>query len=175
MFNKVILAGYLTRDIDLKYTPSGVAVAKTGIATNRTYKDPTTGENKQETMFIDIIIFGRSAEIANQYLKKGSKVLIEGRLVFEQWVAQDGTKRSKHSVVGERVLFLDSKNSNNEPYGNYGNVSNNSSSNYNNASSYQQQHNTPNTYNNTNTKPQSENTQEPKIPSIDIDEDDIPF
>jgi len=112
MYNKVILIGNLTRDVELKYTPNGTAIAKFGLATNRTYKDTMTGENKQEVMFIDITVFGRSAEVANQYLKKGRKVLIEGRLVFEQWVDSTGQKRSKHSVVAEKVQFMDSKSDN---------------------------------------------------------------
>jgi single-strand DNA-binding protein len=108
MYNKVILAGFLTRNIDLRYTPNtGMAVASTGIATNRKYKSQN-GEEKEEKLFIDVTIFGRSAEIANQFLKKGSKVFIEGRLVFDQWIDAQGQKRSKHSVVAEKVLFLDS-------------------------------------------------------------------
>jgi len=109
MYNKVILVGNLTRDVELRYTPSGVAIAKFGLATNRNYKDSTTGELKQEVMFIDITVFGRSAEVANQYLKKGRRVLIEGRLVFDQWVDSSGQKRSKHSIVADRVQFMDSK------------------------------------------------------------------
>ena len=109
MYNKVILVGNLTRDVELKYTPSGTAIAKFGLATNRTYKDSMSGETKQEVMFIDITVFGRSAEIANQYLAKGRRVLIEGRLVLEQWVDSTGQKRSKHSVVAEKVQFMDSK------------------------------------------------------------------
>lgn len=114
MYNKVILAGRLTRDIDLRYTPNGTAIAKSAIATSRKFKD-TTGEMKEEVCFIDFTIFGRSAEIANQYLKKGSLVLIEGRLVFNQWVASDGTKRSKHEVVVETLKMLggNSDNQNN--------------------------------------------------------------
>ena len=109
MYNRVILVGNLTRDVELRYTPSGVAIAKFGLATNRNYKDSTTGELKQEVMFIDITVFGRSAEVANQYLKKGRRVLIEGRLVFDQWVDSSGQKRSKHSIVADRVQFMDSK------------------------------------------------------------------
>ena len=110
MYNKVILIGNLTRDVELKYTPSGTAVAKFGLATNRTYKDTITKENKQEVMFIDITMFGRSAETANQWLRKGKKVLIEGRLVLDQWTDQTGQKRSKHSVVAEKMQFMDNKN-----------------------------------------------------------------
>jgi len=73
MYNKVILIGNLSRDVELKYTPSGTAIAKFGLATNRTYKDKATNENKQEVMFIDITVFGRAAETSNQYLRKGSK------------------------------------------------------------------------------------------------------
>ena len=67
------------------------------------------GEEKEEVMFIDITFFGRSAEVANQYLRKGSKILVEGRLNFEQWVDQNGQKRSKHSVIAETMQMLDSK------------------------------------------------------------------
>jgi len=155
MFNKVILIGNLTRDVELRYTPNGTAIAKFGLATNRTYKDSLTGENKQEVMFIDITVFGRSAEIANQYLAKGKRVLIEGRLVLDQWVDSSGQKRSKHSIVAERVQFMDSKSSTEE-------------SGYS-AGGY------------TNPKPapkpqmQQPTQQNNEIPSIDIDEDEIPF
>lgn len=149
MFNKVILIGYLTRDVELKYTPSGTAIAKFGLATNRTYKDSMTGENKQEVMFIDVTVFGRSAEVANQYLSKGRKVLIEGRLVLDQWVDSAGNKRSKHSVVAEKVQFIDLKPSSGD----------NSSC------------NKPEPQ----TQPQPKMQNNPNIPSIDIDEEDIPF
>ncbi len=108
MYNKVILVGNLTRDIEIRYTPGGSAVANTGIATNRRYKT-AAGEQKDETMFIDITFFGRTAEIANQYLRKGSKVLVEGRLKLDQWTAQDGTKRSRHTITVENLQMLDSK------------------------------------------------------------------
>ncbi|HGZ70903.1 MAG TPA: single-stranded DNA-binding protein, partial [Nitratifractor sp.] len=98
MYNKVILVGNLTRDVEMRYTSSGSAIGKVGIATNRKFKS-ASGEMKDETMFIDLTFFGRTAEIASQYLKRGSKVLVEGRLILEQWVAQDGTKRSRHSVT----------------------------------------------------------------------------
>lgn len=108
MFNKVILVGNLTRDIELRYTQGGMAIAKTGIATNRKFKKQS-GEQVDETMFIDITFFGRSGEIANQYLRKGSKVLVEGRLMLEQWTDQNGQKRSKHSVNVEEMKMLDSR------------------------------------------------------------------
>ena len=117
MFNKVILVGNLTRDIELRYSQSGSAIAKTGIATNRRFKSQT-GEQKEEVCFVDITFFGRSGEIANQYLRKGSKILVEGRLQFEQWTDQTGQKRSKHSVIVESMQMLDSKGSN--PSAEYG-------------------------------------------------------
>jgi len=110
MFNKVILVGNLTRDIEFKYSQGGMAIASTAIATSRKYT--SNGEKKEEVCFVDITFFARSAEIANQYLKKGSKILVEGRLNFDQWVDQQGQKRSKHSVVVETMQMLDSNPSN---------------------------------------------------------------
>ena len=108
MFNKIILVGNLTRDIELRYAQSGSAIAKTAIATSR--KFTLNGEKKEETCFVDITFFGRSGEVANQYLRKGSKILVEGRLQFEQWVDQtSGQKRSKHSVIVETMQMLDSR------------------------------------------------------------------
>jgi len=107
MFNKIILVGNLTRDIELIYSQSGTGIAKTAIATSR--KFTSNGEKKEEVCFVDITFFGRSAEVANQYLRKGSKILVEGRLSFEQWVDQNGQKRSKHSVIVETMQMLDSR------------------------------------------------------------------
>ncbi len=182
MFNKIILVGNLTRDIELRYSQSGSAIAKTAIATSR--KFTVNGERKEEVCFVDITFFGRSGEIANQYLRKGSKVLVEGRLVFEQWVDQNGGKRSKHSVTVENMQMLDSRNDtpvagntpqnggyNQQPYGQQPQQQ-----------AYQQQGQP---YQQ-NTQPQyGHNTQQPSvapkemptndIPEIDIDEDEIPF
>jgi len=108
MYNKIILVGNLTRDIEIRYSQSGMAIAKTAIATSRKFKS-NTGEQKEEVCFVDITFFGRSAEVANQYLRKGSKILVEGRLMFEQWSDQNGQKRSKHSVTVETMQMLDSK------------------------------------------------------------------
>ena len=88
MFNKVVLVGNLTRDIELRYTQGGMGIAKTAIATSR--KFTANGEKKEEVCFVDITFFARSAEVANQYLRKGSKILVEGRLNFEQWADQQG-------------------------------------------------------------------------------------
>ena len=108
MYNKIIIAGNLTRDIEIRYTQSGSAIGNTGIATTRKFK-AQDGSQKEETLFVDVTFFGRSAELANQYLRKGSKVLLDGRLKLDQWTAQDGSKRSKHSVTVENMQFLDSK------------------------------------------------------------------
>lgn len=107
MFNKVVLVGNLTRDIEMRYMPSGQAIGSTAIAVTRKYS-AQNGEKKEETCFIDISFFGRSAEIANQYLSKGSKLLIEGRLRFEQWSDQNGQNRSKHSIFVENMEMLGS-------------------------------------------------------------------
>ena len=107
MFNKVVIVGNLTRDIELRYTPSGAAIGKSAIAA--THKFTINGEKKEDTCFIDISFFGKGAEIANQYLRKGSKLLIEGRLKFEQWTDQNGQNRSKHSINVESMEMLGSK------------------------------------------------------------------
>ena len=108
MYNKVILVGNLTKDIEIRYSQSGSAIARAGIATTRKWKSQS-GEAKEEVMFIDITFFGRTAEIANQYLSKGSKVLIDGRLDFQQWTSNDGTKRSKHSIIVESMQMLSTR------------------------------------------------------------------
>lgn len=108
MFNKVVLVGNLSRDIELRYIPSGTAIANTAIATNRRFKKQD-GTQSEEVMFIDLVFFGRTAEVANQYLRKGSKVLIEGRLKLEQWTDKTGGNRSKHVVHVENMTMLDSK------------------------------------------------------------------
>jgi single-strand DNA-binding protein len=109
MLNKIILQATLTKDIELKYTQSGTVIASVNLANNQSWKDKNTGEKREEVLFIEGVIFGKSAEIANQYLKKGSKVLIEGQLQFQQWEDQNGNKRSKHIVKIENYNFLDSK------------------------------------------------------------------
>jgi single-strand DNA-binding protein len=107
-FNKVILAGNLTRDPELRYTPSGKAVAKFGLAINRTWTSET-GEKKEDTTFVDIDCFGRQAEVISQYMKKGRPLLVEGRLKLDQWDdKQTGQKRSRLGVVLETFSFLDS-------------------------------------------------------------------
>src|SRR4029450_2304581 len=105
-FNKVILLGNLTRDPELKYTPKGTAVAQIGLAVNRVYSNEQ-GEKVEETTFVDIELFGRTAEIANEYLRKGRPVMFEGRLKLDSWDdKQTGQKRSKLKVIGETMQLL---------------------------------------------------------------------
>ena len=121
MFNRVIMLGNLTRDCELRYLPNGGAVCTTGLATNRRFKKQD-GSQGEEVCFIDITFFGRTAEIANQYLSRGKKVLVEGRLKLDQWTDQQGVKRSKHSITVETLQMVDSRsgqegNATTEPYG----------------------------------------------------------
>ncbi len=107
-FNKVILVGNLTRDPELRYTPKGTAVAKIGLAVNRVWTTET-GEKKEEVTFVDVDMFGRTAENVAQYMRKGSSLLVEGRLRLDQWDdKQTGQKRSKLGVVAEVAQFLGS-------------------------------------------------------------------
>lgn len=108
MYNKIIVAGNLTRDVEIRYSQSGSAIGNTGIATTRKFKS-ASGEQKEEVLFVDLTFFGRSAEIANQYLRKGSKILVDGRLKLDNWTAQDGSKRSKHSITVESMQMLGNK------------------------------------------------------------------
>ena len=104
-FNKVLLMGNLTRDPQLSYTPRQTAVVDFGLAVNRRWTG-RDGESKEETCFVDCRAFGRQAENINKYLTKGRGVFVEGRLTFNTWTAQDGTKRSKHRVTVENFQFL---------------------------------------------------------------------
>ena len=106
-FNKVILAGNLTRDPELRYTPSGSAIAKIGLAINRSWRDQN-GESRTDTTFVDVDAFGKQAETIGQYLRKGRPILIEGRLRLDSWDdKQTGQKRSRMGVVLETFQFLD--------------------------------------------------------------------
>jgi single-strand DNA-binding protein len=104
-FNKVLLMGNLTRDPQLSYLPSQTAVVDFGLATNRKYKGQD-GSMKEDTCFVDCQAFGKTAENINKYCKKGNPLFVEGRLKFDSWTAQDGTKRSKHRVTVENFQFL---------------------------------------------------------------------
>jgi single-strand DNA-binding protein len=215
MYNKVVLVGHLTRDVEIRYSQSGSAIGSVGIATSRKWKTPT-GEQKDEVMFIDLTFFGRTAEIANQYLRKGSKVLVDGRLVFQQWTAQDGSKRSKHAITVENLQMLDTKADSMRPNNDNGYGSQPSQNSY----GGQQQAAPQNSYGNSNQamnggynsnnnsygQPQAQQQptygqpqqpqqsaygqpqapaqqpsysapqqQQPSVPEIDIDDDEIPF
>ena len=114
-FNKVILAGNLTRDPELRHLPKGTAVTKIGLAVNRTWRTET-GEQKEEVTFVDVEFFGKPAEVISQYCAKGSSLLIEGRLKLDQWEdKQTQTKRSKLCVIGETFQFLGAKKEGSEP------------------------------------------------------------
>lgn len=159
MYNKIVLLGNLTKDIDIRYTPGGSAIGSTSIATSRKFKSQD-GTQKEETMFIDVVFFGRSAEIAKQYARKGSKLLVEGRVKFDQWTAEDGSRRSKHSVVVENFKLLDSRQDSQrtvpvEEQDAYGN--------------------TTATYSAPAPQPAYNAQPQQSFPGIDINEDEIPF
>ncbi len=103
-YNRVVLVGNITREIDLRYTQSGTAVTDIGLAISERKKNQS-GEWIDDTQFVDATLWGRTAEVAAEYLGKGSPILIEGRLKLETWEA-DGQKRSKLKVVGERMQML---------------------------------------------------------------------
>lgn len=151
--------GNLTRDIEIRYSQGGTAIGNAGIAVNRKWKSQT-GEQKEEVMFVDLTFFGRTAEIANQYLRKGRQVLVDGRLTLDQWTAQDGTKRSKHSITVENLQMIGGKDdAQGGGYDRGGQGGN---------------HNQPTTQNKA---PVQQNAPAPtqQVPEIDIDEDEIPF
>jgi single-strand DNA-binding protein len=105
-FNKVILLGNLTRDPEVRYTPKGSAVCDLGIAVNRVYTTDS-GEKREEATFVDVTFWGRTAEVAGEYLKKGRPVFIEGRLQLDSWEdKQSGQKRSKLKVIGETMQLI---------------------------------------------------------------------
>jgi len=106
-FNRVILLGNLTRDPELRYIPSGTAVVDLGLAVNDRRKN-SSGEWVEETTFVEVTLWGRTAEVASEYLNKGSPVLIEGRLRLDTWETSEGQKRSKLRVVGDRMQLLGS-------------------------------------------------------------------
>jgi len=194
MFNKIILVGNLTRDIELRYSQAGMGIANTAIATS--HKFTVNGEKKEEVCFVDITFFGRSAEVANQYLRKGSKILVEGRLKLDSWVDQSGQKRSKHTVTVATMQMLDSKGDN---QGSHNQAPQGSQDNYNApaqgqgqsyqqpaqqqqqsyqqpAQQQQQSYQAPQQQSYNNAASQSrEMPSSNSVPVIDIDEDEIPF
>lgn len=178
MFNKVIMVGNLTRDVELRYLPSGSAVATIGLASNRRYKKQD-GSQGEEVCFVDAKLFGRTAEVANQYLKKGSKVLIEGKLTYESWTDQTGAKRSRHVITAESMQMMDARSETQgsgygAPYEQAPNYVDSQSATYvSQAPQAYQTYQAPQA-------PQASNIQQNysnphNIPEINIDDDEIPF
>ena len=113
-FNKIILIGNLTRNPELRYTPSGTPVANFGLAVNRRFRQ--ADDQKEEVCYVDIVVFGKQAEHCGQYLSKGDGAIVDGRLQQRRWETEDGQRRSKHEVVAQSVTFLPKKQSHgNEP------------------------------------------------------------
>lgn len=106
-YAKTIIVGNITRDPELKYTPAGQAVAEFGIAVNERYTK--NGEKVEKVHFFDVVAWAKTAELVSQFCKKGSSVLVDGKLTQERWEDQQQQKRSKVKVVAERVIFLDKK------------------------------------------------------------------
>ena len=107
-YNKVILMGNLTRDPEMRYTPGGTPVTEFGLAVNRRYTTKD-GQQKEEVAFVDITAWGRQAEVIHQYMKKGRRIFLEGRLVFDSWTSKDGQKRSKLRVRLDSFQFIGSR------------------------------------------------------------------
>lgn len=156
-FNKVILAGNLTRDPEIKYTPKGTAISDISLAVNRTYSTDS-GEKREEVTFVDITLWGRTAEIVGEYCKKGRPLLVEGRLHMDTWDDKaTGQRRSKLKVIGENIQLLGSGN------GQGGYVPNDSDD----PRDHSRGQSTP--------RPPARPPAKPHDPDLDQPEDDIPF
>ena len=114
-FNKVVLLGNLTRDPELKKSPSGISVAKLRLAVNETYRDRQTGQPKEVACFVDVNVWDKQADSCGQYLTRGSQVLVEGRLVYEEWKNAQGESRNRLSVHADRVQFVNTARRPGEP------------------------------------------------------------
>jgi len=112
-FNKTILMGNLTRDPEIRSLPSGATVTNFGLAVSETWTDKASGEKREEVCFVDVDAWGRQGEVVLEYFSKGKPILIEGKLKFRTWEADDGTKRSKHSITLDRFSFVGSRNDSN--------------------------------------------------------------
>jgi single-strand DNA-binding protein len=118
MLNKVILIGNLGADPDVRYMPSGGAVATVSLATTRRWKDRQTNERKEETEWHRVILFNRLGEVAGEYLKKGSKIYVEGRIRTQKWQGQDGQDRYSTEIIAGEMHMLDGKRDGDPKYGN---------------------------------------------------------
>jgi len=105
-YNRIIMMGNLTRDPELKQLTSGQSVCRFSLASNRQFKNKQSGTMVQEVCFVDIDVWGPQADVCKQYLSKGRPVLVEGRLKLDSWQDAEGNRRSKHSIVADRVTFL---------------------------------------------------------------------
>lgn len=105
-YNRIIIIGNLTRDPDFKQLTSGQSVCRLSVASNRQFKNKQTGSMVQEVCYVDVDVWGAQADSCRQYLQKGRPVLVEGRLKLDTWKEADGSPRSKHSIVSDRVVFL---------------------------------------------------------------------
>src|SRR5690606_35008730 len=114
-YNRIIIVGNLTRDPELKQFPSGGAVCRLGLASNRQTKNKQTGAILQEVCYVDVNVWGLQAESCQNFLTKGRPVLIDGRLKFDSWQDAQGATRSKHSIVADRVVFLAQNAAGNAP------------------------------------------------------------
>ncbi|MDX9778748.1 MAG: single-stranded DNA-binding protein [Patescibacteria group bacterium] len=142
--NKAMIIGNLTRDPETRTTPSGQNVASFSVATSLTWTD-NTGQQQKKTEFHNIVAWRKLADICAQYLRKGSKVYIEGRLQTNEWTGQDGVKKYRTEIVADNMIMLDRANTNNDSYGNF---------------------------NNNQTAPKN-NNQEEELPTINADEEEI--
>jgi single-strand DNA-binding protein len=165
--NSIILKGNLTRDVEIRYTKDGTAVAATGLAVSKKYKTQT-GDVKETVMFVDIAVWGRRGEVLNQYFRKGTPILIRGELQLEQWTAQDGSKRSKHTVRVEEFDFIQKKGD--ETPKTYGGEET-----YSAPPQQQGQAQQAPAAQQAAPAPQQQAPVQPEIPEIDINEDEIPF
>lgn len=167
--NKVMLIGNLTRDPEIKYTPKGTAVAQLGLAVNRTWSNDQ-GERQEETTFVDVELWGRQAEIAGEYLKKGRPVYIEGRLKLDSWDdKQSGQKRSKLKVVGEQMQLLGGRDGGSGGGGGGGDYEGGGGGGGGGYSSR------PPNRPQSRPAPPPQKRQQPVDPDLDVPEDDIPF
>ncbi|MCL1856932.1 MAG: single-stranded DNA-binding protein [Kiritimatiellaeota bacterium] len=108
-YNRVILLGNLCRDPELRKTPGGASVAELRLAVNEVYKNRTTGEKMEKTCYVDVVVWNQQAELCQQYLHKGSPLLVEGRLQYDEWKTPQGESRSKLRVTAERIQFVGAK------------------------------------------------------------------
>jgi single-strand DNA-binding protein len=173
--NKVMLMGNLTRDPEVKYTPKGTAIAELGLAVNRSYVTDQ-GEKREEVTFIDVEMWGRQAEIAGEYLKKGRPVFIEGRLKLDTWDdKQTGQKRSKMRVVGEHMQMLGSREGG--PGGGGGGGGGGSGSNYDEVDAQASSSRPASFQKRPSPPPPPQQQRKPADPDLDApaEEDDVPF